>query len=95
MPRTRAPGKGPRAPKAPETVRAKVAALAFDMEEPLNEAIDYVRALALIGYGQMGPEGNEDERAIVAVAHAASERLETLQDTWRGIFKVVRSKKGK
>jgi hypothetical protein len=96
MPRTaRAPGKRPRAPKSAETVRDRVTALAFDMEEPLNEAIGYVRALSLIGYGMMGPEGNEDEHSIVTVAHAASDRLEALQDTWRGIFKVVRSNKGK
>jgi hypothetical protein len=95
MPRTaRAPGKGPRAPNSAETVRAKVMDLAFDMEEPLNEAIGYVRALSLIGYGMMGPEGNEDEHSIVTIAHAASDRLEALQETWHGIFRVV-AKKGK
>jgi hypothetical protein len=92
MPRTaRAPGKGPRAPKT--DLRAEVAELAFAMEEPLNDAIDYMRALSLMGYGLMGPEENEDERAIVAVAHAASARLEALQDTWRGVCKAVRRKK--
>ena len=35
---------------------AKVRALAFAMEEPLNEAIDHVVALRLMGWGLTGSQ---------------------------------------
>jgi hypothetical protein len=94
MPRTsRAPGKGPRAPAAARL--AKACDLALAMEEPLNEAIGFAKALSLMGYGMMGPGGQDGEHAIVTVAHMTSDRLEALQETWRRMFKVVRAKKAK
>ena len=94
MPRTqRAPGKGPRAQKTAETHRAKVAHLAFRMEQPLDEAFDFVRALHLMGFGMMGAVGEGDERAIVTVSHAAEQRLQTAKDAWRGVIKIVGPRK--
>ena len=91
MPRTqRAPGKGPRAQKTAETYRAKVAHLAFRMEQPLDEAFDFVRALHLMGFGMMGAG---DERAIVTVSHAAEQRLQTAKEAWRGVIKIVGPRK--
>ena len=90
MPRTaRARAKNPRA-QAAEAMRAKLAHLAFRMEQPLDDAIDFVQALSLMGYGMMGSVAEGDERAIVTVAGAASKRLDALKDAWRGVIKVVR-----
>jgi hypothetical protein len=95
MPRTRrAPGKRPPAPAAAARL-AKACDLAFDKEEPLNEAIGFAKALSLMGYGMMGPGGQDDQHAIVTVAHMISDRLETLQQTWRRMFTVVRPKQAK
>jgi hypothetical protein len=94
MPRTHAPGKRPRAPTA-EARLTKACGLALAMEEPLNEAIGFAKALSLMGYGMMGPGGQDDEHAIVTVAHRTSDRLETLQQTWRGVMRAVRPKKAK
>lgn len=71
----------------------KIVDLAFEMEQPIAEAIDLVRALRLIGYGMMGPVADEDERAIVTVARAASERLANLQDTWHRMFRAARKRR--
>jgi hypothetical protein len=84
MPRTRrAPGKRPLASTAAARL-AKACDLALAMEEPLNEAIGFAKALGLMGYGMMGPGGQDDEHAIVTVAHRTSDRLETLQQTGAG-----------
>jgi hypothetical protein len=80
-------GKRERAHKA---AVAKVAALALDMEEPLNEAIDATQALRFIGYG-LTQHGDEDEgRAVAALAWTACQRLEVLQGIWRRMWKAGR-----
>jgi hypothetical protein len=94
MPRTSAPGKSPRAPAAAARLD-KACDLALAMEEPLNEAIGFAKALSLMGYGMMGPGGQDDEHAIVTVAHMTSDRLEALKDAWRGVIKVVGPKRTK
>jgi hypothetical protein len=93
MPRTaHARDKNPRA-KSVEAYRAKVAHFAFQMGPPLDEAIDFVQALQLMGFGMMGAVGEGDERAIVTVANTASKRLEVLQEARRGIMKAVRKRR--
>ncbi len=56
----------------------------LDVEVPLNDAIKYVQALRMIGSGLIA-EYDDDGEPIVAVARAASERLETLKTIWNGI----------
>jgi hypothetical protein len=73
--------------------RAEVAHLAFQMGPPLEEAIDFVQALELIGYSMDAAES--DERAVITVATTAGKRLEAVQEAWRGVIKVVGPKKAK
>jgi hypothetical protein len=88
MPGTkRAPGKRPRAHDTVKSL-AKVRDLAVDMEEPLNEASDFVMALRLIGNGLVA-DHNSDGRAIAAAAWAASLRLDALRDIWDRMFNVA------
>jgi hypothetical protein len=66
----------------------KVCALAFDMEEPLNDARDYVRALRLIGDGLIAVH-DDDGRAVLTCATAAMDRLDAITEQWRGICKAL------
>jgi len=90
MPARKRAGKRLRARKSGS---AKLAALALDMEVPLNEAIDAAHALRLIGHGMAQFAGEEEGRAVAAVAWTACQRLDTLQQTWRSLCKIaVRAK---
>ncbi len=82
-PRKRA-GKRARARKSSS---AKVLSLAFDMEEPLNDAIDAVRALHLMGHGLTELVGDDEGRAVTAVAWTACLRLDAVQVLWRDLCK--------
>jgi hypothetical protein len=53
----------------------------LDLEVPLNDAIDHVQALSLIGQGLIA-EYHDAGSAIVTTAHAASERLDALKEIW-------------
>ena len=81
-------------------VRARAAAaksaasLALDMEVPLNEAIDAAQALRLIGYGLAQHLGDEEGRAVTALAWIACQRLDALQDLWRRLFKCAALARG-
>jgi hypothetical protein len=77
-----------RSPKDPAAPLEKVRAIAFDMEEPLNEALDFVVALRLIGNGLIANH-DDDGRAIFTIAWAASERIAVLKEKWEGIFKAA------
>jgi hypothetical protein len=77
-------GKRLRVRKSPA---ARVIALAVDMEEPLNEAIDAVQALRFIGYGLTQHGGEEEGRAVSSLAWTACQRLDVLQETWRRLWK--------
>ncbi len=78
--------------RARKSGSAKAVALALDMEEPLNEAIDAVQALRFIGYG-LTQHGDEAEgRAVAALAWKAYQRLDALQETWRKLWKAGRGK---
>ena len=81
MPRTRRASRTRSRAPSPAKRLAKVRALVFDMEEPLNEAIDYVVALRLIGCG-LAALDNDNGRAILATAWAVSKRLDALKALW-------------
>ena len=74
--------KAARGRKGARPAPARIVALIFEMEEPLNEAGDLIRALRLIGY-ELEESGDEDEgRSIVAVTRAAAARLDAAQEAW-------------
>ena len=64
----------------------KIMGFALDMEEPLNDAMYFVLALRLIGDG-IDADHDDNGRAIAAVARAALQRLDTLEDAWSGLIK--------
>ena len=53
----------------------------LDIEVPLNDAIDHVQALRLIGQGLIA-EYHDAGSPIIATAHAAAERLDALKEIW-------------
>ena len=66
----------------------KLTALCFDMENPLNQAIDAAQALLLMGRGLKQSDADaEESRAVAAVAWTACERLDTLRQAWRNLCK--------
>jgi len=58
-------------------MRAKL----LDLEVPLNDALDHVQALRLIGQGLIA-EYHDAGSPIIATAHAAEERLDALKEIW-------------
>ena len=68
----------------------RLRAIAFDMEVPLNDAIDAARALHLMGHGLYDLAGEDEGRAVTAVASTACERLDAVQALWRGLCKAAR-----
>jgi hypothetical protein len=74
----RAPVKRPRAQKR---ARRKPLLLILGIEEPLTDAINYVQALYLMGFGLISHhEAGGD--AIVALAHETRQRLESVKEIW-------------
>jgi hypothetical protein len=62
--------------------------LCLDMENKLDEASDTVHALRLMGHGLKLSAGDEEQgRAVAAVARSACERLDTLRQASRNLFK--------
>jgi hypothetical protein len=77
--RRRAPGKRLRAQKTAR--RAEAFPLLLRIEQPLTDAINYVQALYLMGFGLISHhEAGGD--AIVALAHETGKRLETVKEIW-------------
>ena len=77
--RRRAPVKRPRAQKTAR--HAESFPLILRIEEPLTDAINYVQALYLVGYGLISHhEAGGD--AIVALADATRQRLEAVKEIW-------------
>jgi hypothetical protein len=62
----------------------------LDIEGPLDDAMDFVRALKHAGYGLLMNLNEDEGRPIVAVARAAEERLTRLHDVWDGLVKGAR-----
>ncbi len=84
MPRTRrASGKRPRTWKDDRIVcpPPKLHELVWQMETPLTEAIDFVEALRLMGYG-LSERGCDDGSALLRVVEAVQERLRSVEEVW-------------
>ena len=81
--RSKPPGKSAR--RTVDEMRSML----LDIEVPLNDAIKFVHALRMIGNGLIADYDDGGE-PIVAVARAASERLETLKTIWNGIHECGR-----
>jgi hypothetical protein len=81
--RRRAPAKRPHARKTAR--RAGSFPLILGIEEPLTDAINYVQALYLMGYGLISHhEAGGD--AIVALAHETGQRLESVKEIWNAML---------
>jgi hypothetical protein len=77
--RRRAPVKRPRAQKTAR--RADSFPLILGIEEPLTDAINYVQAMYLMGFGLISHhEAGGD--AIVALAQETGQRLEAVKEIW-------------
>jgi hypothetical protein len=88
--RRRAPVKRPRAQKTAR--RAESFPLILRIEEPLTDAINYVQALYLMGFGLISHhEAGGD--AIVALAHETGKRLEAVKGIWNEALREKRSPK--
>jgi hypothetical protein len=69
--------------RALDDMRRKLLAI----EVPLNDAIDYVNSLRLIGHGLIA-DHDDAGRPIVAVALAAGEGLDKVKNIWNRIHKI-------
>jgi hypothetical protein len=67
----------------------KLISLSLAMEVPLNEATDAIHALRLIGYGLEGQGEQEVGRAVAQIAWGACQRLDALQEAWRGLHEIA------
>jgi hypothetical protein len=75
-----------------QPLRKKVIGLAFAMEEPLNDAINLVQALRLIGHG-LAADHDDAGRPIAALAWAATDQLDELKRGWQGIINAARGRR--
>ncbi len=66
----------------------KIMSFALNMEVPLNDAMEFVQALRMIGNG-MAADDDNDGRAIAAVSRMALQRLGVLEDVWSGLVKAA------
>jgi hypothetical protein len=81
--RRRAPAKRPHARKTAR--RAEAFPLLLRIEQPLTDAINYVQALYLMGFGLISHhEAGGD--AIVALAHETRQRLESVKEIWNELL---------
>jgi hypothetical protein len=77
--RRRAPVKRPRAQKTAR--RAEPFPHILRIEQPLTDAINYVQAMYLMGFGLISHhEAGGD--ALVALAHETRQRLEAVKEIW-------------
>jgi len=85
--RRRAPVKRPHARK---TARgAGSFPLILGIEEPLTDAINYVQALHLMGYGLISHDETGGD-AIVSLAHETRQRLEAVKEIWNEMLEEKR-----
>jgi hypothetical protein len=86
----RAPVKRPRAQKTGR--RAEAFPLLLRIEQPLTDAINYVQALYLMGFGLISHrEAGGD--ALVALAHETGQRLQAVKEIWNEALRERRSPK--
>jgi hypothetical protein len=88
--RRRAPVKRPHARKTAR--RSESVALIFGIEEPLTDAINYVQALYLMGFGLISHHETDGD-AFVALADETRQRLESVKEIWNEMLKERRSPK--
>jgi hypothetical protein len=82
--RRRAAAKRPHARKTAR--RAESFPLILGIEEPLTDAINYVQALYLLGFGLISHhEAGGD--AIVALAQETGQRLEAVKEIWNEMLR--------
>jgi hypothetical protein len=87
--RRRAPVKRSRARK---TARPESLPFILRIEQPLTDAINYVQALYLMGFGLISHhEAGGD--AIVALAYETGKRLESVKEIWNEALREKRSPK--
>lgn len=87
----RAPVKRLRAQKTAR--RAEPFPPILRIEEPLTDAINYVQALYLMGFGLISHhEAGGD--ALVALAHATGQRLESVKEIWNEALRERRRSRG-
>lgn len=70
----------------------QVIARAFDMEVPMTQAIELVRAIEMIGNG-MTADHNDDGLSIATVASAASAHLDDLKRHWYRLLRAARKRR--
>jgi hypothetical protein len=75
--------------RSPSAAAEKLMALCFDMEEPLNEALDAVHAMHLIGHGLREFANESEAGAVASTAWLACQKVEALQQIWRDLFKAA------
>jgi hypothetical protein len=92
MPRRRqAPAKRPHARKTAR--RADSFPLILRIEAPLTDAINYVQAMYLMGFGLISHhEAGGD--ALVALAHETRQRLEAVKEIWNEALRGRRRSRG-
>jgi hypothetical protein len=84
-------GKRPRAQKTAR--RNKPLSLILGIEEPLTDAINYVQALYLMGFGLISHhEAGGD--ALVALADETRQRLEAVKEIWNEMLEEKRRSRG-
>jgi hypothetical protein len=92
MPRAKRGRKRLRTGKPAALLLKEMRSLLLDIEAPLRDAMHYVWALQFIGSGLIAEYDNGGE-PVVAVAHAAAERLETVKEIWNRIHESGRRKR--
>jgi hypothetical protein len=81
-----------RRPRAQKTARRAEPFPILRIEQPLTEAINYVQALYLMGFGLIShhePGGD----ALVALAHETGKRLQAVKEIWNKALRERRSPK--
>jgi hypothetical protein len=89
--RRRAPVKRPRAQKTAR--RTESFPLILRIEAPLTDAINYVQALYLMGFGLISHHETGGD-AIVALADATRQRLEAVKEIWNEMLGEKRRSRG-
>lgn len=72
-----------------EELRRRVFKLGCDLEEPLDLALAFTRALDLMGYGLNGI-GDDHGSSLLAVAEALTGQITTAKKTWRRLLAASR-----
>ncbi len=72
-----------------ERFRRRIFSLACDMEEPLDQALAFARALDVMGFG-LNSIADDHGPSFVTIAEALTDRLNAAKKTWRQIVAASR-----